>query len=525
MMARKRNNLIPESSTAQEPPAAASESGMAQSWIDFLPTVTPAEIDRQMREAFVRKKLCPWLPLFVHRLPAAMSPWWPYLGQGEFALLLTLRDSDGTEREIHLHHTPVRIGRGESCHIQLPSPTVSTEHAEIRVDRGVVTLMDLKSTNRTRLNGVGLEPLTPVALRSGDRFEIGPYPFTFANAQRTETETPLLQIRGDAFRLVKEPRPFRLLAHPADRWMRVRWADSMAWVRVPIQWIKACWQRLTEIRFEDNWSLDALEEGVAQFILLQVAKVLSDQLQILVQVDSWMTGAEADRMMTGSQEWLQADVWLGFPPTELATTVLVPIGEMTVQSAAIDLTDLVWPASVCIGMIRLKVSDWKQVDPGDAMLPDLWTIQSWTEESSITPRVLGPATLKVGGFWHNGQLHMDAGRLTLALEKLWLRTPGGGLLMPEKETPVEEVESVPVNDLELQIVVELDRFPITVGELKRWQVGQCATLQRGPNDPVRLILETGFQRRVLAEGRIVMLSGKLGVEITRLLTQLQEGPK
>jgi flagellar motor switch/type III secretory pathway protein FliN len=93
--------------------------------------------------------------------------------------------------------------------------------------------------------------------------------------------------------------------------------------------------------------------------------------------------------------------------------------------------------------------------------------------------------------------------------------------MADVEQPVGEPETLSPHDLELQVVIELDRFPTTLGEMKRWQVGQCLVLQRGPDDPVRLVVETGFQRRVLAEGRVVVIDGKLGIEIVRILTQFQ----
>jgi flagellar motor switch/type III secretory pathway protein FliN len=36
------------------------------------------------------------------------------------------------------------------------------------------------------------------------------------------------------------------------------------------------------------------------------------------------------------------------------------------------------------------------------------------------------------------------------------------------------------------------------------------------------VVETGMQRRVLGEGRVVLVNGKLGIEILRILTQLQD---
>lgn len=81
--------------------------------------------------------------------------------------------------------------------------------------------------------------------------------------------------------------------------------------------------------------------------------------------------------------------------------------------------------------------------------------------------------------------------------------------------------SLPVDDLEVQVAIELDRFPVTLGALQRWREGEILTLRQGPSDPVRLVVETGLQRRVLAEGRVVLVNERLGIEILRLLTRLE----
>ena len=82
--------------------------------------------------------------------------------------------------------------------------------------------------------------------------------------------------------------------------------------------------------------------------------------------------------------------------------------------------------------------------------------------------------------------------------------------------------SLPVDDLELQVAIELDRFPVTLGELQRWREGEVLNLRQGPSDPVRLVVETGLQRRVLAEGRVTRGNDRLGIEILRILTRLED---
>ncbi|WP_245718204.1 FHA domain-containing protein [Nocardia miyunensis] len=70
--------------------------------------------------------------------------------------------SQGVLPDIDLGIAPADIG-------------VSRSHARIHIDRDVLTVTDLGSTNGTSLNGVDdlIPPGTPVPLHSGDRIHVG----------------------------------------------------------------------------------------------------------------------------------------------------------------------------------------------------------------------------------------------------------------------------------------------------------------------------------------------------------------
>ncbi|MQY19244.1 FHA domain-containing protein [Nocardia macrotermitis] len=82
--------------------------------------------------------------------------------QGNDFLIGKRSVSQGVLPDIDLGIAPVDIG-------------VSRSHARIHVDRDVLTVTDLGSTNGTSLNGVDdlIPPGTPVPLRSGDRIHVG----------------------------------------------------------------------------------------------------------------------------------------------------------------------------------------------------------------------------------------------------------------------------------------------------------------------------------------------------------------
>jgi hypothetical protein len=65
---------------------------------------------------------------------------------------------------------PVTIGRLSECEVTIDDANVSRRHAEIRRDADVFTLIDLRSTNGTRVNGI---PVREHRLASGDVITIG----------------------------------------------------------------------------------------------------------------------------------------------------------------------------------------------------------------------------------------------------------------------------------------------------------------------------------------------------------------
>jgi hypothetical protein len=71
----------------------------------------------------------------------------------------------------------VTVGRSRSCDIVLDDPNVSRRHAEIRPRGGSWVLVDLGSTNGSRLNGRSIEGSEVV--KPGDEIEMGSTRLTF----------------------------------------------------------------------------------------------------------------------------------------------------------------------------------------------------------------------------------------------------------------------------------------------------------------------------------------------------------
>lgn len=88
-----------------------------------------------------------------------------------------------------LTNAVVSVGRNDSNEIQLSHPSVSSKHAELRKMEGDYQLVDLGSTNGTRLND---EKITEVNLRKGDVVMFGNVIFSYDSEIEIEAE-PLPQ--------------------------------------------------------------------------------------------------------------------------------------------------------------------------------------------------------------------------------------------------------------------------------------------------------------------------------------------
>jgi pSer/pThr/pTyr-binding forkhead associated (FHA) protein len=92
--------------------------------------------------------------------------------------LVRINDSFAGE-EFILSETENTIGRTDDNFILLSDPSISRMHARIVRDGNIYTLLDLGSSNGTRLNG---KPVAmPMTLKSGDRVQFGNIEFVFAD--------------------------------------------------------------------------------------------------------------------------------------------------------------------------------------------------------------------------------------------------------------------------------------------------------------------------------------------------------
>ncbi len=81
-------------------------------------------------------------------------------------LIWKQNDSPTDDVSFDLGETPVVVGRDPKCGVFISAPLLSREHARIEYREGGHLVIDLDSTNFTKVNG---ERVTEKPLKDGDR--------------------------------------------------------------------------------------------------------------------------------------------------------------------------------------------------------------------------------------------------------------------------------------------------------------------------------------------------------------------
>jgi Mg-chelatase subunit ChlD len=95
---------------------------------------------------------------------------------GEVVPRLRFVDGPLADRTVELQPERTRIGALADNDLAVTEPSVSRNHAEIRADRGGWLIVDLGSTNGTRVNG---KKVDSARLRPGDRIRVGEVELVF----------------------------------------------------------------------------------------------------------------------------------------------------------------------------------------------------------------------------------------------------------------------------------------------------------------------------------------------------------
>ncbi len=111
---------------------------------------------------------------------------------------LILKSAEG-ERRIRIERERTSLGRSRDADIFIPDQWLSRMHAEIRLDRGGLTIADLGSKNGTLVNGSRIQGVTP--LRKGDQIKLGDHLVTVQFGLEEEPEEDFQAVGTRVFSL------------------------------------------------------------------------------------------------------------------------------------------------------------------------------------------------------------------------------------------------------------------------------------------------------------------------------------
>jgi diguanylate cyclase (GGDEF)-like protein len=105
------------------------------------------------------------------------------------ALVVLMGPSGYVGKQWPLSRPETIIGRAVESQIYIDDKSVSRNHARIHNVNGVITLLDLGSSNKTVINGQTLTPLTPYTLSDNDQIKAGNVIFKFFEKGNLEALT------------------------------------------------------------------------------------------------------------------------------------------------------------------------------------------------------------------------------------------------------------------------------------------------------------------------------------------------
>ena len=513
---------IPPAGWALLPSAPA-----ARAWRQVLPRAHGAALAARAerdRQALRFRQLFPD-ELLAH-LAAAAEPWWPLRPKRDQGLEMMVVHGDGRREKTVLHHRVVRIGRDASCQLQLQADTVSAQHCEIRVEDDRLWLVDLASSNGTRLNNNDVPAFDPRPLVAGDQVHVRPFRLVIGANDVPFVPPKVAVSLGEPLTLGGAD-PFTTLGGPQSLWVRVQAGNAAGYLRLPHSWLRFAYLALGQDAPPPPGPMPvtAADLSLTSFVLQQVALEAGQRLGTGVSLSAVLTPANLAPLVPGGVErWEGGRFGLHLDDERYELDAVWPAaGDAGPAEAARPLPQwllaLPFPVAACAGFLRLKHADLLQVTPGDILLPDRWLPANWADQQSAS---LGPAMLTVQGWSADAELRFEKGYYQVQIASRWRVAPKGASMAERADAMPEGLEGGPVklpDELEALVSFELERIAVPLKELLSWEPGATVRLQRSPEDALKIVLRQGGQERLLGYGRVVVVDDKIGVQIERWLAQ------
>ena len=484
------------------------------SWKGVLP--------RCRGEEDLHTKLKRVLQAAIRRLPEdfpahvieAIRRWWPIRPIEKAGVEMYLVRPDGSRKKMVIYRKVIRIGRAESCHIQLTGKTVSGEHCEIRNDDGTLSIMDLNSTNGTVVNGKPIPAMKQWPLRKGDEVSIPPYRIVIG-ASDIAFGDPEMKFEPTQCFPISGPEDLAMVEGPEMLWSHIGGQWFEGYLGIPYPWRKLAYRSLQlEPPVDDDAVLTEVDRALTSFLLSGTVREIASLSGLEVDVTGvFGAGSRFSRFSPPEGAVVSLfDCEIGGVRTEVPLVWWLK-DAVAEQSSVLEIFgDVSFFVGVEGGFLKLSYSDFQALEAGDIVLPDAFPCG----ESMVQGSVTGPVWLVCQHWAAHGQLLTGDNGHRLEMNQSWQLIPGGRWMNGEhdEQTP-EQREPIAVPDeLEVTLVFELARIEVPLKELAGWEEGAVVELDRTVDTEVDIVLHQGRHPRMIGRGRVVELEGRIGIEIT-----------
>jgi flagellar motor switch/type III secretory pathway protein FliN len=500
----------------------------ARAWRQVLPRVHGAALAaRAERDRLVQRLRTTFPDALLQQIAAAAEPWWPVRPRRSQGLELVVVHADGHRDKTVLYHRVVRIGRDASCQLQLVADTVSAQHCEIRVDDDHLWVVDLSSSNGTRLNGTDLAAFEPRPLVAGDTVHVRPFRLVVGAAEVPFVPPKVAVSLGEPLTFDGVD-PISTLGGPQALWVRVQAGERAAFVRLPHSWLRYAYLAIGQEAPPPPGPspVTAVDLSLTSFVLQQVAAEASQRAGVPVGLSAVLAGpAVAALLPAGVERWEGARFGLHVDDERHELDAVWPAAQadgradQTAPEPPPWLQALPFPTAVCAGFLHLRYGDLLQVTAGDILLPDRWLPTGWADQQGAS---LGAVLLALQGWSADAELRFEKGYYHVFVASHWRVAPKGALMAERADAMSQGLEGASLrlpDELEALVSFELERIAVPLKELLSWEPGATVRLQRAPEDPLRIVLRQGGQERLLGYGRVVVVDEKIGIQIERWLAQ------
>ena len=410
----------------------------------------------------------------------------------------------------------ISIGRTTDNDVPLKSPIVSKRHSLI-FRRGLdYYLKDMESNNGTNLNGVRLESGSEVVLKNEDVIKIDPFEIKVSLPTDVSIAKRPLKIDVAALRVCRElraPRHLGILLQvlPAAKTIALLLDEESArWLIQKIfmgQESKGPWTEIESglVEYMTCKILSTINPFFREtrFVLQNVVRKEQEILDILSSQKPLIEIAFVTRTEIG-----MVHAGLFFP----SDFFVEKKPEIDFLSRARWISKLSYSFAAELGAAYLSPEQIHILEGGDIILLDRATVTFDGEkiegkielhssrmrrgviQATVSCEGDGTAQLKIDGVFQEGLRNMTE-------------------VSKKPENTEEEGLPEVLSSLEIPVIVEFARVSFTLEELSALKEGQVIELEKTPPETVDLSVDG----KVIANGKLVDVEGKLGVQIGRML--------